>query len=59
MVNGEIRGNLYRAYRINEQWVALQWVYSGSTVGLQWVYNEQKTKEWRTENEPTMKVRRI
>ena len=39
--------------------VALQWLYSGSTVALQWLYNEQKTKEWRTENEPTMKVRRI
>jgi len=39
--------------------VGLQWVYSGSTVGLQRTKDEQKTKEWRTENEPTMKVRRI
>ena len=43
MINGEIRGNLYRAYRINEQWVALQWVYSGSTVALQRRKNEEKT----------------
>ena len=59
MINGEIRGGLYKAYGIIERWVGLQWLYSGSTVALQWLYNEQKTKEWRTENEPTMKVRRI
>ena len=47
MINGEIK----KAYRINEQWVGLQWVYSGSTVGLQWVYNEQKTNKRRTMNE--------
>jgi len=39
MVNGEIGRGLYKAYRIIEQWVALQWLYSGSTVGLQWVYS--------------------
>ena len=66
----KLGGELYKAYGIIERWVvfqwlysgstvALQWLYSGSTVALQWLYNEQKTKEWRTENEPTMKVRRI
>ena len=59
MINGEIGGGLYKAYRIIERRVAFQWVYSGFSVGLQWLYNEQKTKEWRTENEPMMKVRRI
>ena len=59
MINGEIGRGVYKTYGIVERWVAFQWVYSGSTVGLQWVYNEQKTKEWRTENEPTMKVRQI
>ena len=48
MVNGEIK----KAYRINEQWVALQWLYSGSTVALQWLYNEQKTNDERRNNEP-------
>ena len=31
--------------------MALQWLYSGSTVGLQWVYNEQKTNKRRTKDE--------
>ncbi len=39
MVNSEIGRGLYKAYRIDEQRVGLQWVYSGSTVGLQWVYS--------------------
>jgi len=37
MINGEIK----KAYRINEQWVALQWLY-----------NEQKTNDERRNNEP-------
>ena len=59
MINGEIGGGLYKAYGIIEWWVGLQWLYSGSTVALQRTKDEQKTKEWWTENEPTMKVRRI
>ena len=59
MVNGEIGGGLYKAYGIIERWVGLQWLYSGSTVALQRTKDEQKTKEWRTENEPTMKIKRI
>ena len=39
------------AYRINEQRVALQWVYSGSTVGLQRTKDEQKTNKRRRKNE--------
>jgi len=35
MVNGEIGRGLYKAYKIVEQWVAFQWLYSGSTVALQ------------------------
>jgi len=44
MVNSEIGRGLYKAYRIIKEWVAFQWVYSGSTVGLQWVYNEDWPK---------------
>ena len=47
MVNSEIGRGLYKAYRIDEQRVALQWVYSGSTVALQWLYNEQRTNKER------------
>jgi len=36
MVNGEFGRELYKAYRIDERRVGLQWLYSGSTVGLQW-----------------------
>jgi len=57
MINGEIKGNLYRAYRINEQWVALQWVYSGSTVGLQRTKDEQKTNDKRRNNECKVEVK--
>jgi len=57
MVNGEIRGNLYRAYRINELWVGLQWVYSGSTVGLQRTKDEQKTNDKRRNNECKVEVK--
>ena len=31
--------------------VALQWVYSGSTVGLQWVYNGATVMNKRKKNE--------
>jgi len=51
MINGEIKGNLYRAYRINEQWVALQWLYSGSTVALQWLYSGSTVGLQRTKDE--------
>ena len=52
MVNGEIGGRIIQSLWDNR-------TMSGLSVALQWLYNEQKTKEWRTENEPTMKVRRI
>ncbi|EKY04169.1 hypothetical protein HMPREF9078_02376 [Capnocytophaga sp. oral taxon 380 str. F0488] len=32
MVNGEFGRELYKAYRIDERRVALQWLYSGSTM---------------------------
>ncbi|AVM54185.1 dihydrolipoyllysine-residue succinyltransferase [Capnocytophaga sp. oral taxon 864] len=38
--------------------MALQWLYSGSTVALQWVYNEQKTNKRRTKNEQRTNKRR-
>jgi len=39
MVNGEIGRGLQKTYRIIKQWMAFQWVYSGSTVALQWLYS--------------------
>jgi len=40
MVNSEIGRGLYKAYRID-----------GQRVALQWLYNEQKTNKERTKNE--------
>ena len=39
MVNSEIGREVYKAYRIIKEWVAFQWLYSGSTVALQWLYS--------------------
>ena len=41
MINSEIGGGLYKAYRIDGQRVALQWLYSGSTVALQRTKDER------------------
>ena len=38
--------------------MALQWVYSGSTVGLQRTKDEQKTKKERTKDEGRTNKRR-
>jgi len=52
MVNGEIGRGLYKVYKIIEQTVGLQWVYSGSTVGLQWVYSGSTvTLQWGNSDE--------
>ena len=41
----------------NEQWVGLQWVYSGSTVALQRTKDEQKTNKRRRKSEGKLKLR--
>ena len=45
--------------REGERRVALQWVYSGSTVGLQWVYSGSTVAKGRTKDEGKTKERRI
>jgi len=57
MVNGEIGGGLYKAYGIIERWVALQWLYSGSTVALQRTKDEGMTNRKRTYDEGKANLR--
>ena len=58
MVNSEIGRGLYKAYRIDGQRVALQWVYSGSTTNKRRTMNEGTTNLSRRKVEAKAEIKR-
>jgi len=58
MVNSEIGRGLYKAYRIDEQRVGLQWVYSGSTTNKRRTMNEGTTNLSRRKVEAKTEIKR-